>query len=93
MGGYLYDNDEEWTGGDEAWEALADNAGGALDGIGAQADKLGNQIGMSLVSQFDSLGVAIGQFASGAEDSFKSLGDAIMQNLGNILIMMSATEL
>ena len=90
MGGYLYDNDEEWTGGDEAWEALADNAGGALDGIGAQADKLGNQIGMSLVSQFDSLGVAIGQFASGAEDSFKSLGDAIMQNLGNILIMMGA---
>ena len=90
MGGYLYDNDEEWTGGDEAWEALADNAGGALDGIGAQADKLGNQIGMSLVSQFDSLGVAIGQFASGAEDSFKGLGDAIMQNLGNILIMMGA---
>ena len=54
------------------------------------AKELGDQIGMSLVNQFDILGVAIGKFASGAEDSFRGLGDAIMQNLGNILIMMGA---
>jgi hypothetical protein len=51
---------------------------------------LAKMIGQNLIMQFDQLGYAIGQFASGAEGAFKSLGETIMQNLGNILIMMAA---
>ncbi|MBG7617699.1 MAG: hypothetical protein IZT57_04950, partial [Chloroflexi bacterium] len=40
-----------------------------------------------LVNSFDQLGVSIGKALSGAEDALKSLGLAILQNLGNILIM------
>ena len=77
------------------WVAGMDEAFGAetfekVEKVKTGFDGFGEMIGMSLVSQFDSLGVAIGKFASGAEDSFKGLGDAIMQNLGNILIMMGA---
>ncbi len=86
--GALFDNDEDFDpfGGPEAWEKIAEQILLAE----AQAKQFGDQIGMSLINQFDKLGVAIGKFATGAEDSFRGLGDAIMQNLGNILIMMGA---
>jgi hypothetical protein len=70
--------------------AFGEESFGKVDKLQAPVNELGKMIGMSLVSQFDQLGVAIGQFASGAEGAFNSLGDAIMQNLGNILIMMGA---
>jgi len=62
----------------------------ALSGVNKKGIDIGQTVGMMLVNQFDSLGEAIGSFASGAEGAFNSLGDAIMQNLGNILIMMGA---
>ena len=61
-----------------------------LEKFNVEVQDIGSMIGMNLVNQFDSLGESIGKFASGAEDAFKGLGDAIMQNLGNILIMMGA---
>jgi len=77
-----------WTEGmDEAFGAETFEK---VEKVKTGFEGFGEMIGMSLVSQFDSLGEAIGKFASGAEDSFKGLGDAIMQNLGNILIMMGA---
>ena len=56
-------------------------------GFGKTTEKVGQQIGVMLVSQFDSLGNAIGQALSGAEDALGNLGKAILNNLGNILIM------
>lgn len=78
------DNDEVWDGGEEVWEKAAEG----MKRTEEQAKKLGEMIGQSLVSQFDTLGEAIGKFASGAEDSFKGLFDMLMQNMGNILIMV-----
>lgn len=81
--------DEVWTGGAEAWEGLVPDGG--FDELTKSAEGLGKMIGQNLVMQFSQLGQAIGQFASGAEGAFNSLGDSIMQNLGNILIMMAAS--
>lgn len=77
-------------GWEEGWEEAGNTAFEKLETIKTPVQELGSLVGMSLVSQFDQLGYAIGQFASGAEGAFRSLGDAIMQNLGNILIMMGA---
>lgn len=48
---------------------------------------LGQTIGVQLVTQFASLGDAIGRALSGAEDAINSLGQAILQNLGSLLMM------
>ena len=89
---FFFGEDEVFEGG-EAHDTLLDTIEKSrlkLIETKETAKQLGDQIGMSLVNQFDKLGEAIGKFASGAEDSFRGLGDAIMQNLGNILIMMGA---
>jgi len=72
----------------ENFESLGD---GLVQKVQNPMEGLGKMIGQNLVMQFDQLGVAIGQFASGAEGAFNSLGQAIMQNLGNILIMMASS--
>jgi len=69
---------------------LSDETIAKVEKVESPVNDLGKMVGMSLVSQFDRLGESIGKFATGAEDSFRGLGDAIMQNLGNILIMMGA---
>jgi hypothetical protein len=86
VSGYLYDNNEEWMGGREPWEDIADK----MERSKAAMKEFGRLLSQTLVSQVDTLGESLAKFASGAEDSFKGLGDAIMQNLGNILIMMGA---
>jgi hypothetical protein len=58
-----------------------------IEKANASVQTLGKSVGVMLVSQFDSLGVAIGESLSGAEGALNSLGQAIMQNLGNLLIM------
>ena len=84
---------EVWMGGTEDWEQYEDSVNATVEKMAklkATTKEFGNLVSQTLVSQFDRLGEAIGKFASGAEDSFRGLGDAIMQNLGNILIMMGA---
>ena len=74
----------------QGWDEMGKEVFPDLEKVALPTEGLAKMIGQTLVSQFDQLGYAIGQFASGAEGAFKSLGDTIMQNLGNILIMMAA---
>lgn len=60
---------------------------GSFDDINTSAETLGTSVGVMLVSQFDQLGNAIGRAMAGAESGIENLGQAILSNLGNILIM------
>ena len=53
-----------------------------------ETQKLGEMVGVMMVSQFDALGDAIGRSLMGAEGALQSLGETILANLGNILIMV-----
>ena len=52
-----------------------------------EAGALANTIGIQMVLSFANMGDAIGKAMAGAEDSLESLGQAIFQNIGNILMM------
>ena len=58
-----------------------------IDPVDEEMKNLGKTVGVMLVSQFDSLGEAIGRNMAGAEEDLNKLGQSIMNNLGNILIM------
>ena len=60
---------------------------GPFEDVNTSAVKLGSTVGVMLVNQFDSLGQAIGRAMSGAESGLDGLGQTILSNLGNILIM------
>ena len=58
-----------------------------IKGFGEEAANVMADVGLMIVNQFDSLGEAIGQSIAGIEGSLQNLGQTILQNLGNILIM------
>ena len=80
---------------DEAWEEwaeimeddVANSFFPTMDKMQMETQKLGQMVGVMMVQQFDSLGEAIGRSLNGAEDALNDLGQAILANLGNILIM------
>jgi len=85
LGGSLDATIAGWADG---WDkAFGSETFDKVSKVQTEVGKVGASVGMMLVSQFDSLGEAIGRTMAGAEGALKSLGLAIMQNLGNILIM------
>jgi len=79
---------------DETAKKAQDNLQAITDGLSVdfpeaaeEAMGVGAQVAYMLTSQFDAMGEAIGKAISGVEGAFKDLAMAIMQNLGNILIM------
>lgn len=68
-------------------QMISDGMAEFSDEAAEEAQSLGATVGYMLVNQFDALGEAIGKAMSGAKDAIKELGIAILQNLGNILIM------
>lgn len=80
---FLDNPDEVISGEDDVteWIRAADLA----------ALELQNTI-MQVASSFASLGTEIGRAMAGAEGAMESLGAAILQNVGNLMMMMGATS-
>lgn len=81
---------------DETWDEWAEIMGEdmqttffpTLEGMQQETMKLGEMVGVMLVNQFDELGSAIGRTLMGAEGALQDLGESILANLGNILMMV-----
>lgn len=72
---------------DEWEEVFSSETFDKVSKMDTSLNKLGTTVGLMLVSQFDSLGEAITRTLKGAEGALQDLGEAILANLGNILIM------
>lgn len=84
--GYLDDNVESTEGLSDGLENVKDKT----EELNEEFTNLGQNVGVMLVNQFANLGSAIGAALAGAEGALASLGEAIFQNIGNLLIMLGA---
>ena len=80
---YLYDNEEVWAGGREAWEDLADSMKTQEEIMKGMKDAIKRE----LIDSFHALGTAIGETMAGIEGSLKKLAITIASNIGYILMM------
>ena len=60
----------------------------SLKETGVDAEDIGTQIGMTMVNSLDSLGEAFARLKMGAEGALNDLGELLLKNLGNILMMV-----
>jgi hypothetical protein len=82
---HITDQMDEW---EMEWEeAFGGESFSKVEKMTLQTEKLGKSVGIMLVNSFDQLGVAIGGALNGADDALKQLGETILQNMGNILMM------
>lgn len=72
----------------EGWAKETVRLKGELINVEEALSTVGFMVGTMLANQFTELGHAIGESMRGAEDSFTRLGKIILENIGNILILV-----